>query len=132
MAAIAPDRTVMTLHSLSLILASVSLTALAQLALKLSSARHAADAGGAALLPSLLAQFTNPWTIAGMIAYGLSFVLWILALREVPLTLAYPFMGLTLVLVAALGVVVLGESFSLTKLAGMLLVCSGLVVLARG
>lgn len=122
----------MSVHSLSIILSSVTLTAFAQLALKLSSARHAAPVESAALLRSLFEQFMNPWTIAGVVAYGLSFVLWILALREVPLTIAYPFMGLTLVMVAILGVIVLGETLSLAKLCGMLLVCAGLVLLARG
>jgi multidrug transporter EmrE-like cation transporter len=59
-------------------------------------------------------------------------VLWLLALREVPLTIAYPFMGLTLVLVELLGVFVLGETLGAAKLAGMALVCAGLVLLARG
>ena len=122
----------MSLHALSIILSSVTLTAFAQLALKLSSTRHVTPAESSALLRSLIEQFMNPWTIAGMVAYGLSFVLWILALREVPLTIAYPFMGLTLVLVAILGVVVLGETLSVAKLGGMGLVCAGLVLIARG
>ncbi|HRO58629.1 MAG TPA: SMR family transporter [Burkholderiaceae bacterium] len=123
----------MSPRSLLIILASVTLTALAQLALKLSSARHAGEvAGGGGLLRSLVEQFMNPWTIAGLLAYGLSFVLWLLALRDVPLTIAYPFMGLTLVLVAIFGVALLGETLGPARLFGMLLICAGLVLLARG
>ena len=122
----------MSLRSLLIILASVTLTALAQLALKLSSARHAGEVASGGLLRSLLEQFMNPWTIAGLVGYGLSFVLWLLALRDVPLTIAYPFMGLTLVLVAIFGVALLGETLGAAKLFGMLLVCAGLVLLARG
>lgn len=122
----------MSPRSLLIILASVTLTALAQLALKLSSARHAGEVASGGLLRSLLEQFLNPWTIAGLVGYGLSFVLWLLALRDVPLTIAYPFMGLTLVLVAIFGVTLLGETLGAAKLFGMLLVCAGLVLLARG
>ncbi|NLD68822.1 MAG: EamA family transporter [Limnobacter sp.] len=122
----------MSPRSLLIILASVTLTALAQLALKLSSSRHAGEVASGGLLRSLLEQFMNPWTIAGLVGYGLSFVLWLLALRDVPLTIAYPFMGLTLVLVAIFGVALLGETLGAAKLFGMLLVCAGLVLLARG
>ena len=119
----------MSPNALGLILASVSLTAFAQLALKLSSARHANVAEGAALLPSLFAQMLNPWTMAGLFGYVGSFVLWLLALREVPLTIAYPFMGLTLVLVALLGVAVLGETLGVWELVGFVIVLGAAAVI---
>jgi multidrug transporter EmrE-like cation transporter len=122
----------MSSYSLALILTSVCLSALAQLALKISSLRHAAGTHGTEhLLPGLLEQLLRPWGIAAVLGYGMGFILWILALREVPLTVAYPFMGLSLALVAILGVVVLGESLGAAKIAGMLFIVVGLVLIAR-
>ena len=69
--------------------------------------------------------------MAGLASYAASLVLWLLALREVPLTVAYPFMGLALVFVALLAMVVLGERLSGAQLLGMAFVCVGLTLLAR-
>jgi len=121
-----------SLHALLLILGSVGMTAFAQLALKLSGSGHPGVTGFTSLPSGLMHQMLNPWSLAGLVAYGASFVLWLLALRDVPLSVAYPFMGLTLVLVALLGVFVLGEPLSAVKVSGMVLVFAGLILISKG
>ena len=121
----------MKLSALLLVLSSVSLTALAQLALKLSSSRFAAPPVEQGLLASLLAQFMHPLTVAAICAYGGSLVLWLIALRDVPLSLAYPFAGLTIAIVALLGAFVLGEGIAWPQAVGIILIAIGVMMLAR-
>lgn len=121
----------MSTASLLVILASVVVTALAQLCLKLASERYAGPIFGDGFLGSVVSQMLHPLTIVAMFAYVLSLVLWLLALRNVPLSVAYPFAGLTLALVSLFGIVFLGEAVSAPKLAGVGLIVAGTVVLAR-
>jgi drug/metabolite transporter (DMT)-like permease len=72
-----------------------------------------------------------PWTIAGLSAYVLSVVLWMLVLSKVPATLAYPFIGLAFLFVLVAGVLFLDEQFSVGKLAGSLLIIVGIVLISR-
>lgn len=109
---------------------SVALTALAQLLLKqgmmqpaLQVPQHSLDlAWQAALEPRLL---------GGLMLYATSAVLWALVLSRVDLSLAYPFVGLGAVLVMLLSWLVLGETITLTRLSGALLVVIGVSLVAR-
>ena len=121
----------MSTASLLGILASVTVTALAQLCLKLASSRYAGPMFGEGFVGSVVSQVLHPLTLVAMLAYALSLVLWLLALRNVPLSVAYPFAGLTLALVSLLGIIGLGEPVSATKLIGIGLIIVGTIVLAR-
>lgn len=86
----------------------------------------------AAGAPTLLAQFTHPRTIIGLGAYGSAAFFYVLALREIPVSIAFPTVALSYVVVSVLGVMLLGESFSLVKGAGLAMICLGVVVLQLG
>ena len=121
----------MSITSLLYILGSVVVTAVAQLCMKLASRQFAGQQGFDSLVTSLFQQMLHPLSLVAVAAYGLSLILWFLALRDVPLSVAYPFAGLTLALVALLGIGVLGEAVTLPKVAGIALIVAGVVVLAR-
>src|SRR3546814_17009890 len=53
------------------------------------------------------------------------------ALRRIPVSVAFPSVSLSYVLVAFLGVWLYGEAMSLPKLAGILLVCGGVFLITR-
>lgn len=74
----------------------------------------------------------RPYVLSCFIAGFLSFVTWTAVLREMPLSRAYPFMGLSFILVAWLSSVFFDESLSVTKLVGTLLVVVGLVFASQG
>lgn len=120
----------MKLAPLLTILASVFLTAGAQLSLKLASRNfqgpQAENLGG-----SLLAQLLDPLTVFALSLYVGSTVLWLLALRQVPLSLAFPFSGLTIAVVALLSVWVLGESIGWQHAAGIAFIMLGVAMLAK-
>ena len=121
----------MSLPSLLAILGSVIATAFAQVCMKMASRHFAGEPTLDGLMDSLFRQMLHPLSLIAIAAYGVSLVMWFLALRNVPLSVAYPFAGLTLALVALLGVGVLGETLTTAKLAGIALIVVGTVVLAK-
>jgi multidrug transporter EmrE-like cation transporter len=118
---------------LAIIVASVALSAIAQLCLKLGVGRAQAGpgAGASSLGQTLVAMLTSPWVIAGLGLYALGAVVWLFVLSRAPLSLAYPFVGLGFIMTAAIGVLVLGEQVTVTRLAGTLLIALGCVVVAQ-
>jgi multidrug transporter EmrE-like cation transporter len=79
----------------------------------------------------LLKLLTNPWIFSGMAAAFLASLAWMAAMTRLEMSYAYPFMSLAFVLVTTFSVLFLGESLSLSKVAGTLLVVAGLLVIAR-
>jgi multidrug transporter EmrE-like cation transporter len=118
---------------LAIIVASVALSAIAQLCLKLGVGRAQAGqgAGASSLGQTLVAMLTSPWVIAGLGLYALGAVVWLFVLSRAPLSLAYPFVGLGFIMTAVIGVLVLGEQVTVARMAGTLLIALGCVVVAQ-
>lgn len=106
-----------------LILTSVTMSAVAQLLLK----QGVAAVGGG----SPLRYATSPMILAGFAIYGLGAILWLFVLARLPLSAAYPFVGLGFIATMLLGIIVLGENVSTTRIAGTLLIAAGCVLVAR-
>ncbi len=120
----------MTVRLFLLILASVGLSAVAQLALKLGTA--AAPRGEPAGVGGELAGLAfSPLVWAGLALYGLGAVVWLFVLGRVPLSFAYPFVGIGFILTMLMGVLVLGETVGAARVAGTLLIAAGCVLVAR-
>lgn len=113
---------------LALILTSVAMSACAQLLLKMGvgAARGDASAIGAGL-----SYLASPWVIGGLALYGLGAMVWLYVLARLPLSAAYPFVGLGFVLTMALGALALGESLTPTRIAGTALIALGCVLVSR-
>lgn len=97
-----------------------------QLLFKLSSAHITADAGPLRLISSLL----NWQFIVALAFYGLSTVLWVILIKDLPLNRAYPFMALSFVLVPIASVWLFQEPLSVRYLLGSALLLGGLLVIA--
>ncbi|MCU0228555.1 MAG: hypothetical protein MUF01_13040 [Bryobacterales bacterium] len=69
--------------------------------------------------------------ILGLSLYGLSTVLFIHALRNEQLSLLYPLISLTYIWVTFVSVALLGESLSFWKIAGVLVIVSGVALLGK-
>ncbi|MGE4430878.1 MAG: hypothetical protein AB7E05_09095 [Sphingobium sp.] len=120
----------MTLRLFLLILASVSLSALAQLALKIgTTSAAAARANGIGGEMGGLIQ--SPMVFVGLGLYGLGALLWLFVLGRAPLSLAYPFVGIGFILTMLAGMLYLHESMSAARIAGTLLIALGCVLVAR-
>lgn len=79
----------------------------------------------------LIPPFT--WVFGGLICYSVSVLCWIRALAQHDLSLAYPMLSLSYVLVyfGAVAWPMLHETVSLTRIAGIVLICAGVLVVAR-
>lgn len=73
----------------------------------------------------------NGWLIAALILYGLTTLAWVWVLRETPLRLAYPFMGLAFLVVPVMSWLFLGEPLRGTALAGGALILAGVTLAAQ-
>lgn len=123
----------MNLKIFALILASVGLSALAQIAFKLgmSSSVVQTAIGERAEWPLVLWQIcTQPYVIGGFICYGIGALMWLFVLARIDVTLAYPFVGIGFILTMVLGVIVLGEVVSVMRIVGTLLIILGIALLA--
>ena len=107
-----------------LIVLSVALSATAQLLLKLG-------VSGARPAPAGLAMLLSPWVIAGLGLYGVGAVVWLFVLQRLPLSAAYPFVGMGFVFTALLAVTVLGETLSVGRIAGTVMIAAGCITVAR-
>jgi len=122
----------MNLSSFTLILTGVLLNAVAQLALK-ASVRDMGEiglalsgSGGVAL--RLLAE---PWLWVGLFCYGISVIVWILALSRVDVSIAYPMLSIGYVVNAVAAWAWFGEALSLARVGGIGIIILGVFVLAR-
>ncbi len=118
--------------SLVLIVVGVLLNAVAQLALKAS----VRDLGAIALdltgsLPVAMRLAGEPWLWVGLGCYGVSVVVWILALSRVDVSIAYPMLSLGYVVNAFAAWALFGEVLSLSRIIGIGIIILGVVVLAR-
>src|SRR5690349_21035651 len=71
--------------------------------------------------------YINRWLMLGGAFHLTALVLWIVGLRRVDLTVAYPFIALGLVLVSLLSWMFLREGLGPARVIGMLLIGSGVV-----
>lgn len=107
----------MTLYYLSLA-AGILLGVGAQLLLKV----------GATGEGDFMAQLFRPQTIIGLGLYGMAAFFYIIALRKIPVTVAFPSVALSYAIIALLGVVWLKEPLGIGQIAGIAMIMAGVVL----
>lgn len=122
----------MSRTGLILVLAGVLLNAIAQFCLKASTQ----TTGVIALNPGELALglgriATVPWFWLGCACYGLSLVVWVLALSRVPVTIAYPMLSIGYVVNALAARLWLGESLGAMKITAIGIIILGVFLLTQ-
>ncbi len=80
---------------------------------------------------TLLQQFLAPQSIVGLALYFAAAVCYMYALRKIPVSIAFPSVSLSYVLVALLGFWLYGEPLTASKLGGIALVCAGVFLITR-
>jgi multidrug transporter EmrE-like cation transporter len=121
-----------TAGTLILILVSVSLSALAQIAFKLGvTGRRSAGVVDGSMVERLLHAVLTPGVLTGLALYGFGTLLWLTALGRVEVSQAYPFVGLGFVLTALLGYAFFGDALSPQRIAGILVVIGGVALVAQ-
>ena len=84
-------------------------------------------------LVALVRTVLGSWRLLlGFLAFGTSSVFWLAALSRVPLSVAYPVVSLSYIIILISSVVLLGERPSLTTWSGALLVMFGVALIGIG
>lgn len=115
--------------TISVILLSVALNATAQLLIRVSVR------GGIELSPSdawrdLVTLALQPTLVVATTCFIVSLVTWVYVLSRAETSFAYPFLSLGFVMVAIIGHFFLNEAVSPQRMAALLLIMSGIFVLA--
>lgn len=122
----------MNLISFSLIFAGVMLNAAAQILMKAgTNAVGYFEFSSENILPIGWKLATEWHIVTALFCYGLSVIIWILALSRVPVSIAFPMLSMAYVVNAVAAWYLLGEAFSLTKVVGMGVIILGVIIISR-
>ena len=120
---------------LGLLLVGVSalLTVAANLLLRGGVARSGVVLSPATLVHDCIRLATQPFFVTGTVFYVAAALVWFRVISTEQLTSSYPLLvSLTFVLVTIGAVVFLHESLSLQKVAGLGVILTGILIVARG
>ena len=82
-------------------------------------------------LPFSVPLLVNPLVLAGLAAYFIAALFYINAIRQIPLSVAFPSVSIGYVVVALLAHWVWGEAFGRTQILALVLIGTGVFLLGR-
>jgi multidrug transporter EmrE-like cation transporter len=118
-----PEALAMTLAWITLAAAIIT-SLVGQILLK------AGASGSVAASAGFMDQLFRWQTIIGLGAYGGAALLYIIALRKIPMSIALPCTAASYVVIALVGWAMFGESLGMMKMVAIGLICGGVVLLA--
>ena len=74
---------------------------------------------------------TNVWLWGAMLCYALSILLWMSVLSKVEVSYAYPFLSVGYVVSAVAGYALFNENLSPVRIAGIIVICIGVILISR-
>lgn len=113
-----------------MILIGVLLNAIAQLLLKkgmLLIGNIQIDL--ASIIDMIPKIFMNIYIWGGMLCYAVSVLIWLIVLSRVEVSYAYPFLSIGYIVTAVIGYFFLGEAMGIFKIAGIAVICLGIVIM---
>jgi drug/metabolite transporter (DMT)-like permease len=119
---------------IAIILLSVGLAAVAQLALKEGMNQVNAELAPAKFSlngDSLRVLVAQPFVWGGLLLFGFSAIVWLVVLSRASLSFAYPFAALTYVLILLFDHFVLDEPVPALRWAGVAFIVTGIVLVSR-
>ena len=121
-------------NSILLILLSISIAVIGQVLLKIGINRIGiGDINSMDVLRQLFAGvIKSPLVLTGLFLYFISAAIWIVVLSTVDLSFAYPFIGLTYVIILILSKLILKEDVNPIRWAGAAIITIGVIVISRG
>ena len=84
---------------------------------------------GAERAEGVVAQFLQPFTIAGLVAYAVAAVFYIVAIKRIAISVAYPSVALSYVVVAVAAHLLWNEPLGWAQFAGIGLIAGGILLL---
>ncbi|MBI2305600.1 MAG: EamA family transporter [Chloroflexi bacterium] len=82
-------------------------------------------------LPTLVRTFTTSYIILGLSSIVVSLIFWLSVLSRVPLSVAYPMVSLSYLLVVVGSWIFLGEHVNLMRIVGVGVIMMGVFVVSR-
>jgi small multidrug resistance pump len=79
--------------------------------------------------PSFAAQLFNPLTFLGLIIYGLASIAYIAALNRIPVSVAFPSVAASYVIVAVLAHILWNEPLGWAQFGGIALIAGGILLI---
>ncbi len=117
---------------LALILLDVVLNVMGQLSLKYGMSKVGHFALSVTTLPPVFLQAaTSLHVLFGLLCYGLGFLVWLIVLAKTEVSYAYPLISLGYVFTAILARMLFGEALSATRMAGIVVTCVGVFLIAK-
>jgi drug/metabolite transporter (DMT)-like permease len=86
---------------------------------------------GAERSADVMAQFVNPLTVIGFGIYAIAAVFYIIAIKKLPLSIAFPSVSLSYIVVAVLAHLLWDEPLGPSQLAGIAFIAGGILLLHR-
>ena len=87
---------------------------------------------GATATTTIWDQFLDPLTIGGLAIYVIAALLYIVALKKIPVSLAFPSVAASYAVVAILAHFLWQEPFGLPQFGGLVLIGCGIVLIHQG
>jgi multidrug transporter EmrE-like cation transporter len=113
-----------------MLLASVVLSSVAQVLLKIGMSSAQAPLTRGEPLRAVLAIAGSPFVLGGLVTFAVSVFVWMLVLSRISLSSAYPFVALGIVITVLAGRFILGEPVLLLKLIGITMIIGGVLTMA--
>jgi small multidrug resistance pump len=84
---------------------------------------------GAERSTGMVGQFLDPFTILGFATYSIAAIFYIIAIKKIPISQAFPSVSASYVIVAILGHLLWGEPLGWSQFAGLALITGGILLL---
>jgi drug/metabolite transporter (DMT)-like permease len=79
-----------------------------------------------------MGETLNTMTLCGLALYASAAFLYLIALRKIPVSVAFPSVSLSYAIVAVLGHFLFGEPFGIKQIGGIALIMGGVVLINQG
>lgn len=113
-----------------IILVSVLLNCAAQLFIR-KGMLQIGEVGAIGFTKVFVPMLSNCYLWSAMLCYAVSILLWMAVLSKVEVSFAYPFLSIGYVVAAIVGYYCFGESLSLIRVAGILVIGIGVFLISR-
>jgi drug/metabolite transporter (DMT)-like permease len=80
---------------------------------------------------SIVRTVFTPKVFMGFALYGISSIVWLFVLQKLPLSVAYPALALTYVIVVFASVLILHEPLTVNKVVGSFIIVMGVILMFR-
>lgn len=110
-----------------LLVASMALAVLGQLLMKKGVSTSMLEPN----LNSIIKTIFNPFLFSGLVSYAISAIFWLFVLQKFPLSIAYPTLSLTYIVIVILSFFLFQEPITTQKIIGVLVIIFGVFILFR-